>query len=80
MRQVSSWERVSSHRSVKKERKEKKRKEKERKEKKRKGKKRKEKKRKEYTFWCQFNEKPSIIPGCPVAEYKLVLTAMAAIR
>ena len=21
--------------------------------------------RKDYTFWRQFNEKPSIIPGCP---------------
>ncbi len=20
---------------------------------------------KDYTFWCQFNEKPSIVPGCP---------------
>jgi len=48
-----------------KKRKEKKRKEKKRKEKKRKEKKRKEKKRKDYTFWRQFNEKPSIIPGCP---------------
>jgi len=36
-----------------------------RKEKKRKEKKRKEKKRKDYTFRRQFNEKPSIIPGCP---------------
>ena len=26
---------------------------------------RKEKKRKDYTFWHQFNEKPSIILGCP---------------
>jgi len=26
---------------------------------------RKEKKRKDYTFRRQFNEKPSIIPGCP---------------
>ena len=26
---------------------------------------RKEKKRKDYAFWRQFNEKPSIIPGCP---------------
>ncbi len=43
MRQVSSWERVSSHRNVKKKRKEKKRKEKKRKEKKRKEKKRNEK-------------------------------------
>jgi len=25
---------------------------------------RKEKKRKDYAFWCQFNEKPSIILGC----------------
>ena len=22
-------------------------------------------KRKDYAFWCHFNEKPSIIPGCP---------------
>jgi hypothetical protein len=28
---------------------------------------RKEKKRKDYTFRRQFNEKPSIIPGCPGA-------------
>jgi len=26
---------------------------------------RKEKKRKDYAFWRQFDEKPSIIPGCP---------------
>jgi len=26
---------------------------------------RQEKKRKDYTFWRQFNEKPSIMPGCP---------------
>ena len=25
----------------------------------------KEKKRKDYAFWRQFNEKPSIVPGCP---------------
>jgi len=31
-----------------------------------KRKERKEKKRQDYTFWRQFNEKPSIIPGCPV--------------
>ncbi len=36
-----------------------------RKEKKRKEKKRKEKKRKDYASRRQFNEKPSIIPGCP---------------
>ncbi len=24
-----------------------------------------EKKRKDYAFWRQFNEKPSIVPGCP---------------
>ncbi len=24
-----------------------------------------EKKRKDYAFWRQFNEKPSVIPGCP---------------
>ncbi len=52
-----------------KKRKEKKRKEKKRKEKKRKEKKRKEKKRKDYAFWRQFNEKPSIIPGCPEMEH-----------
>ena len=23
-------------------------------------------KEKDYAFWCQFNKKPSIIPGCPV--------------
>ena len=23
------------------------------------------KKRKDYAFWRQFNEKPSVIPGCP---------------
>jgi len=38
---------------------------KKRKEKKRKEKKRKEKKRKDYASRRQFNEKPSIIPGCP---------------
>ena len=27
--------------------------------------KKKKRKRKDYTFWRQFNEKPSIIPGCP---------------
>ncbi len=27
-----------------------------------------EKKRKDYAFQCQFNEKPSIIPGCPGEE------------
>ena len=43
----------------------KKRKEKKRKEKKRKDKKRKEKTRKDCAFWCQSNEKPSVIPGCP---------------
>ena len=26
---------------------------------------RKAKKRKDYTFWHQFNDKPSVIPGCP---------------
>ncbi len=24
-----------------------------------------EKKRKDYTFWCQFNEDPGLILGCP---------------
>jgi len=47
---------------------EQKRKEKKRKEKKRKEKKRKEKKRKENTFRRQFNEKPSIVPGCPAMQ------------
>ena len=51
-----------------KKRKEKKRKEKKRKEKKRKEKKRKEKKRKDYVSRRQFNEKPSIIPGCPGSQ------------
>ena len=26
---------------------------------------RKAKKRKDYTFWHQFTDKPSVIPGCP---------------
>ena len=26
------------------------------------------KNRKEYAFWRQFNEKPSVIPGCPEAD------------
>jgi hypothetical protein len=34
-----------------------------------------EKKRKDYTFRRQFNEKPSIIPGCPVCRY-CILTAI----
>ena len=42
-----------------------KRKEKKREEKKREEKKRKERKRKDYAFRRQFNEKPSLIPGCP---------------
>jgi len=54
-------------------RKEKKRKEKKRKEKKRKEKKRKEKKRKDYAFWRQFNERPSIILGCPVLTCSLLI-------
>ena len=40
-----------------------------RKDKKRKEKIRKEKKRLDYAFRRQFNEKPSIIPGCPGDEY-----------
>ncbi len=48
-----------------KKRKEKKRKEKKRKEKKRKEKKRKAKKRKDCAVRHQFDEKPSVIPGCP---------------
>ncbi len=67
--QARQWARKEKKRKEKKrkekKRKEKKRKETKRKEKKRKEKKRKEKKRKDYTFWRQFNEKPSIIPGCP---------------
>ena len=39
--------------------------EKQRKAKKRKATKRKEKKRQDYAFRRQFNEKPSMIPGCP---------------
>jgi len=30
--------------------------------------KRKEKKRKDYTFRHQLNEKPGIVPGCPVGN------------
>ena len=78
------------HRGEKK-RKEKKRKEKKRKEKKRKGKekkgkkrkekKRKEKKRKDKTrqdnaCWRQFDEKPSILPGCPGTKH--ILFAMCS--
>ncbi len=48
-----------------KERKGKERKGKERKRKEQKRKNRKEQKRKDYAFWRQFNEKPSIILGCP---------------
>ncbi len=28
----------------------------------------KEKEKKDYNFWCQFNEKPSVISGCPGAS------------
>ena len=38
---------------------------------------RKEKKRKDYTFWHQFDEKPSIIPGCPGA---MIVTFVAGCR
>jgi len=31
----------------------------------------KEKKRKDYTFRRQFNEKPSIVPGCPGAQVEV---------
>ena len=57
-------------------RKGKERKGKERKGKERKGKerKRKEKKSLDYAFWRQFNEKPSIIPGCPGAVSSTVAT------
>ena len=37
-----------------------------------KEKKRKEKKRKDYAWQRQFNEKPSIIPGCPVPKMSLI--------
>ncbi len=30
---------------------------------------RKEKKGKDHAFWCQCNEKPSIIPGCPGVSF-----------
>ena len=56
-----------------KERKGKERKERKRKEKKRKEKKRKEKKRKDYTSRRQFNEKPSIILGCPGPPFDTLL-------
>jgi len=58
-----------------KEKKRKKRKGKERKGKERKGKekKRKEKKRKDYTSRRQFNEKPSIILGCPGPPFDTLL-------
>jgi len=64
------------------------RKEKKRKEKKRKEKKRKEKKRKDYAFWCQFNEKPSIILGCsgpgattcPVSHVESMMTLTGSMR
>ncbi len=36
---------------------------------------RKEKKRKYYTFRQQFNEKPSILPGCPAVERQTLLIA-----
>ncbi len=49
-------------------------------EKKRKEKKRKEKKRKDYAFRRQFNEKPSIIPGCPGKRLILVLADKAGSR
>ncbi len=38
--------------------------------KKEKKKKKKKRERKEYAFWRQFNEKPSIIPGCPESNKK----------
>jgi len=41
-------------------------------EEKRKEKKRKEKKRKDYAFWRQFNETPSVVPGCPDIEFRLI--------
>ncbi len=50
------------------------RKEKKRKEKKRKEKKRKEKKRLDYAFQRQFNEKPSMAPGCPHSALTEVLS------
>ena len=33
------------------------------------------KKRKDYTFWYQFNEKPSIIPGCPESSSYMIYGA-----
>ena len=33
-----------------------------------------EKKRKDYAFWRQFNEKPSITPGCPVKRLTVTLS------
>jgi len=33
-----------------------------------------EKKRKDYAFWRQFNEKPSIIPGCPGEVHSYINT------
>jgi len=53
--------------------KEKKRKKRKGKERKRKEKKRKEKKRKDYTSRRQFNEKPSIILGCPGPPFDTLL-------
>ena len=32
-----------------------------------------EKKRKDYAFWRQFNEKPSVIPGCPGIHFHVKL-------
>jgi len=41
--------------------------------KKKKKKKKKEKKKKDYTFRRQFNEKPSIIPGCPRHQHHICM-------
>ena len=35
---------------------------------------RKEKNRKDYTFWCLFNEKPSIVLGCPSVLHASLLS------
>jgi len=46
----------------------------------------KEKKRQDYTFWHQFNEEPSIIPGCPgiitvdMMDYKVVMTQLDGVE
>ncbi len=58
-------QRREEKRREEKRREEKRREEKRREEKRREEKRREEKRREDHTFWCQFNEKPSIILGCP---------------